>query len=117
MLLRQLACALLTVIVATTAYAHSKMTSSVPREGTTVKAGLPEITLGFSKPVRLILVKVRNKTGKEDVKTGFKPATGFGKAYPVDVQPLTVGTYQVNWTAIAKDGHIMKGTLSFSVAK
>ncbi len=117
MLLRQLACALLTLAVAASAHAHSKMTTSVPREGATVEAGLPEISLGFSKPVRLILVKVRNKTGKVDVTTGFKPATGFGKAYPVDVPPLTTGAYQVNWTAIAKDGHIMKGTLSFTVAK
>ncbi|MEM6496622.1 MAG: copper resistance protein CopC, partial [Pseudomonadota bacterium] len=67
MLLRQLACALLTVFVATVAQAHSKMTTSVPREGATVKGSLPEISLGFSKPVRLILVKVRNKTGQVDV--------------------------------------------------
>ncbi len=96
--------------------AHSKMAKSVPAHGATAKAGLTDVTLGFSKPVRVTVVKVTRTDKSSDipvVKTG-KP--GFADAYSVEVTPLEPGTYDVNWTAVAKDGHVMKGTLSFKIS-
>ncbi|MGI9523425.1 MAG: copper resistance CopC family protein [Hyphomicrobiaceae bacterium] len=114
---RALILALTCVLGASGALAHSKVAKSVPAEGAIAKTGLSEITLGFSKPVRLMLVKVRNTKDKSDVKAEFKPAATFKSSFPFKVAPLDVGAYQVNWTAIAKDGHVMKGELSFKVAQ
>lgn len=99
------------------AVAHSKMAKSSPAQGSTVKAGLSEIQLGFSKPVRVMLVKVKNIDGKFDVKADYKPAKTFKASFPVKVMPLATGAHEVQWTAVAKDGHVMKGTLSFKVAE
>ena len=115
MLFRAFALGLLCVMSAGSAIAHSKMAKSVPAEGATVKAGLSEIKLGFSKPVRLMLVKVRNAGAREDVKPDFKPSATFETTFPFKVPPLGAGPHQVTWTAVAKDGHVMKGTLSFEV--
>ena len=41
------------------AFAHAKMNASVPKDGATVTAGLSEIQLQFSKPLRLTLIHVR----------------------------------------------------------
>jgi len=99
------------------ALAHSTMNSSTPAEGSTAAAGLSEITLGFSKPVRLMLVKVRNADRKTGIEADFKPASQYSATFPFKVAPLETGRHQVTWTAIAKDGHVMKGTLTFKIAK
>lgn len=117
MILRAFACLLICLSASGTTWAHSKISTSIPAEGATAKAGLSDITLGFSGPVRLMLVKIRNTETKSDFKADFKPSTGFATSFPFKVPPMTAGAYQVNWTAVAKDGHVMKGTLSFKVAK
>ena len=116
MLMRAIVIAMTCLLGSGLALAHSKMAKSIPAEGATTKAGLTEITLGFSKPVRLMLVKVRNAAAKSEVEAKFKPAAKFGTSYPFTVSPLTSGLHEVNWTAVAQDGHVMKGTLSFKVA-
>ena len=93
------------------------MAKSMPAEGSTAKAGLSQIQLGFSKPVRLMMVKVRNTDLKTDVKADFKPAGTYKTAFSFKIALLDAGPYQVKWTAVAEDGHVMKGTLSFKVAK
>ena len=40
----------------------------------------------------------------------------FTDSYSVEVTPLEPGAYDVDWTAVAKDGHVMKGKLSFKIA-
>lgn len=117
MLLRTITIALLLSLIATAGHTHSKMSKSIPANGSTAQPGLPEITLGFAKPVRLILVKMTETSNKIEIKPNFKPAAKFGTTFPVKVEPLQAGDYEVNWTAIAKDGHVMKGSLNFKVAE
>ena len=117
MLIRALLIGFLCAIGATGTLAHSKMAKTVPSEGATVKAGLSAITLGFSKPVRLMLVKVKNTASNSDVKAEFKPASRYKTSFPFTVAPLNTGSHEVSWTAVAKDGHVMKGKLKFNVAK
>jgi methionine-rich copper-binding protein CopC len=99
------------------ALAHSKMATSEPLESATVKPGLSEIKLGFSKPVRLVLVKVVDAETKSEVATKLSPDTTYKTQFPLEIAPLDAGSYRVNWTAVGEDGHVMKGTLSFRVAK
>ena len=94
---------------------HSKMSKSVPSEGQTIQPGLSEITLGFSKSVRVMVVKVYNTTMATESKAELKPARNFATSYVFPVAPLNPGAHEVSWTAVAKDGHVMKGTLKFTV--
>lgn len=96
--------------------AHAKMAKSLPANGATAKAGLSDVTLGFSKPVRVTLVKVKRTDKPAEIDVIKKGKPSFVNAYTIGVTPLEPGTYDVNWTGVAKDGHVMKGTLSFKVA-
>ena len=96
------------------ALAHAKMTASKPADGSTVAAGLSEIELNFSKPLRLSMVHVRDASKHDVALTSALPAT-FGPAFKLSTEALTPGSYAVTWTAVAEDGHVMKGAFSFSV--
>ena len=106
---------MLSIFSVTPGLSHSKMSSSVPSEGQTIQPGLSKVTLGFSKSVRVMVVKVRNTTTATDAKSEMKPARSFATSYAFSVAPLKPGAYSVFWTAVAKDGHVMKGTLKFTV--
>ena len=89
---------------------------SVPENGATAKAGLTDVTLGFSKPVRVTLVKVKRTDQPSEIPVLKKAKPVFTNSYSVEVTPLEPGAYDVDWTAVAKDGHVMKGKLSFKIA-
>ena len=43
-----------------------------------------------------------------------RPLRGTAK---VGIEALTAGAYEVSWTAVSEDGHVMKGHFGFTVAK
>lgn len=95
--------------------AHAKLVTSVPSNGSHVAAGLSQISITFSKSMRLTLVKVKNvQTETEIAPTEDLPA-GFVKTATVEIPPLKAGSYSVVWTAVATDGHVMTGTVAFVV--
>jgi hypothetical protein len=96
------------------ALAHAKMTTSTPKDGSTVAPGLSEIELDFSKPLRLSVVHVRDAS-KQDVPLKSKLPTACAPVVKINVDALTPGSYEVSWTAVAEDGHVMKGAFAFSV--
>ena len=106
--------ALIGLAAPSAALAHAKMTASKPADGSTVTAGLSEIELNFSKPLRLSVVHVRDAS-KHDVALKGALPTAFGPVFKLSTDALTPGSYEVLWTAVAEDGHVMKGALAFSV--
>lgn len=97
------------------AFAHAKMTASVPADGASVPAGLSQIALKFSHPMRLTLVHVRRAADDTDVPLQAALPRAFADDATVSIDALTVGAYDVSWTAVSKDGHVMKGSFSFKV--
>ncbi len=97
------------------AFAHAKMNASVPKDGATVPAGLSEIQLQFSKPLRLTLIHVRRVDDQEEIPARSKLPKSFVDSAKVAVEALQAGSYKVFWTAVSKDGHVMKGSFAFSV--
>ena len=102
------------ILMSASALAHSQMSKSDPADGGTAKAGLETLKLGFSQPVRVTLVKVRRGDEATEVPTKLK-ASGFASSIEVGVAPRAAGKYRMEWTALAKDGHVMKGNVSFTV--
>ena len=118
--MKKICALLLTMIISLGAHglpvlAHSKMAKSIPENGSTAKAGLTDVTLGFSKPVRITLVKVQRTDKPSEIPVVKKAKPSFADSYSIEVAPLEPGTYDVTWTAVAKDGHVMKGKLSFKI--
>ncbi|HEY7669019.1 MAG TPA: copper resistance CopC family protein [Hyphomicrobium sp.] len=98
------------------AFAHAKMKTSAPADGATVPAGLSEIEMRFSHPMRLTLVRVHRADDDHDVALkGALPKT-FADAANVAIDALTAGAYDVSWTAVSEDGHVMKGHFGFTVS-
>ncbi len=99
------------------AHAHAKMVNTMPADAAEVKSGLSAIAMNFNKPMRLTVVKiVRNANNKPQAMTATLPRT-FSKSLDVAVEPLDAGNYDVNWSAISSDGHVMNGKFSFSVTE
>jgi methionine-rich copper-binding protein CopC len=106
--------ALLAMALPAVVLAHAKMTDSNPKDGSTVAAGLTEIELDFSSPLRVSMVHVRDANNQEIVLKSALP-TSFATVVKLNVDALGPGSYEVSWTAVAEDGHVMKGDFAFSV--
>jgi len=107
--------ALLVVAAPLAAFAHAKIVTSTPKDGATVAAGLSDIELAFSKPMRLTLLHVRQAKNNEDVPLRSALPKTFEKAAKVAVEALPAGAYAVSWTAVSEDGHVMTGSFAFTV--
>ena len=99
------------------AFAHAKMNASIPKDGATVPAGLSEIQLQFSKPLRLTLIHMRRVDDQKEIRVSSKLPKSFADSAKVAVDPLQAGSYEVSWTAVSNDGHVMKGSFAFSVKR
>lgn len=97
------------------AYAHAKMMSSVPANGSRVAASLSQLKFTFSKSMRLTTVKVRQEQSQLAIAPTEDLPANFITSATIKIPPLEAGTYSVEWTAVAKDGHIMTGTIDFIV--
>ncbi len=111
-----IAAVLLAAAATGSAFAHAKMMASVPKDGATVAAGLSKIEMRFSHRMRLTLVRVHRAAADQQVAIkGALPKT-FAEAATVSVDALPAGAYDVSWTAVSEDGHVMKGHFAFTVS-
>ena len=106
--------ALLVLATPFAALAHAKLMSSVPKDGSTVAAGLTQIELNFSAPPRVTVMHVSD-AAQHDVATRGELPKSFASVVKFNVDALTPGAYKVSWTGVAEDGHVMKGGIAFSV--
>lgn len=96
------------------AFAHTHLESSIPHDGEVIQEELKQITLTFGTKI---------EQGSE-----FTLQTTDGTSIPVEnitvadnqlvgdiANPLENGDYQVNWSIIGADGHVMEGDFSFTV--
>ena len=96
-----------------TAWAHSTLQSSIPGNDTTVSEP-KAVSLTFTKTVRLVTLKVVGQGVDESLPVDRSAPAG--KSFSAPLPALAPGKYEVKWTASARDGHIMKGSFSFTVA-
>ena len=94
------------------AFAHSELKSSRPKAGETLSAP-KALNLDFDHPTRL--TKLRLTSGGKEVPLVMDPSTGTAKSFAIPVPPLVPGEYQVRWSTLGSDGHVMTGNFSFTV--
>ena len=95
------------------AYAHAKITSTVPADGDFV--GAPQIlVLTFDNAVQLTGVELKSVDGDNlDIGTfSAELAKSFNIKVPQQIPP---GEYYVVWRAIAADSHFSTGEFFFTV--
>jgi len=108
--------AFLVVLGALPALSHATMTASVPKDGATVAAGVSEIEIDFSRPVRLTVVGIVRGADQKAMALAGELPSAFAKSAIVKVQALVSGSYKVSWTGVVADGHVINGGFAFSVA-
>jgi methionine-rich copper-binding protein CopC len=108
----------LSVAVASQAFAHAHLQSATPAMDSTVKASPAELDLKFSEGLNIKFsgIAVTGPDGK-DVKTGdAKLSAGDDTMLVVPVSgTLPAGVYTVKWHALSTDGHKTNGNYSFTV--
>jgi methionine-rich copper-binding protein CopC len=114
---RTVLAALLLIAVPDVVFAHAQMTASVPKDGAVAPAGLSEIEMSFSKPLRLTVVHVMQATERKEIPLASELPKSFVSSAKLAVGALTKGAYEVTWTAVADDGHVMNGSFKFSVSE
>ena len=113
----------------TSVLAHSKALEHSPKTGESVQAPLEEITLNFSKTLRLVTFTLftladdeqaqdqdLNLEDNAQAKPIAAPSKTFRKSHALAFEPLPAGQYFYQWTGMARDGHKMTGTGHFTVA-
>lgn len=88
--------------------AHTTVKSSNPPSGSVLTASPPVFEVVFAERVKLTSLLLVNKAGER--KLAFKPtasALKFSSAKP----GLALGRNEIRWTALAQDGHVIKGSI------
>ena len=95
-------------------FAHAKLATSVPASNAQIAVAPTTLTLTFDEEVKLAAVKL-SSNGKDTPLTVDHKATA-ARMVELPLPALSPGKYDVHWTAVAADdGHVTKGTFSFTV--
>lgn len=110
---RYLLCLVASALLTTAVLAHSSLTRSTPANGSVLDASPATIELTFRGAVRLTSVVVV-KPDQSQLPLAFTPQ-GSADSFSVKQPQLAHGRNEIQWKALSKDGHVIGGTLLFTV--
>ena len=103
------------LLLPATALAHAELLETVPLDGTTVQGTPDELVAAFDEALESgSSLSIRNAAG-ERLAVGRVDPDDPKRVVITDVPELAPGTYQMRWTAATADGHVERGTWSFTV--
>lgn len=107
-------CALLvsSLMLSINVFAHGKITETYPRDGDMLMSQAERVELNFEEPMKVISLKVENYAGKE-IEVTFDRNAPETKKFKAMLPKLRPDNYFVEWRAIGKDGHTVKGKYGF----
>jgi methionine-rich copper-binding protein CopC len=104
----------LALLFAAAAQGHAKLRASVPAADAQLAVAPKTLTLSFSESARIAVLTLANQGKPITLKLDRTAAAATEVS--IALPELAPGTYQVTWSAIsADDGHVSKGSFSFSV--
>lgn len=103
----------ISMLFATGAFAHSKVTKMMPENGSIVESIPQSIELSFGKSIRLTKIEMVHDDAAQSLDLSGK--SSFSKEFSIPFTGKENGKYQINWRGLGKDGHVMKGDFSFEV--
>jgi methionine-rich copper-binding protein CopC len=111
--------AVVTLLATATAFAHAHLVRATPSAGGTIQAAPTEVLLRFSEKLESVftLVVVRDSAGKQVDKADTQVDKADRFVTRVSLQPLTPGTYKVEWRALSTDTHKVNGNFTFVVGE
>jgi methionine-rich copper-binding protein CopC len=113
-IIKHIAATLLFLLGASLAYAHTQAISTSPKSGSVLEASPPAIVITFKEAASLTSVSLAHVPSKSKRKLTFSPS-GSATEFTIDDPRLEAGANVVTWTALSKDGHVVKGTIMLTV--
>jgi len=111
----RLALAVAATFLSGAAFAHSEKEGTTPADGARLTETPEMIHMVFDDPMRITMVRLVNADGAEmpmERGTGLEPSLEFH----AEPDPLSPGSYTVEWRGLASDGHAMQGSFSFELS-
>jgi methionine-rich copper-binding protein CopC len=99
---------------AVAASAHAHLQKSSPADNSVINASPTQLVLNFSEAARLTALSIQKD--KEPERKLQPPSTAAAQQISVPLPQLAPGTYSVSWHVLSDDGHVMSGTLHFTLA-
>lgn len=112
--LRTLFAAILVLSFSGAALAHTTITRSNIEDGAELAAAPAAFEFSFGAEVGLAGLELETLAG-DPVELDFERPKKMGKDFSVPLPELEAGAYILKWRAVAKDGHVMKGEVDFTV--
>ena len=110
-----LALALCGVVVAAPCMAHAKLQSSTPANNAKLTQAPKMLTLKFNEAAQLAVLKLA-RDGQE-IPVPLDKDAKASQTFTLTLPALSPGNYTVQWSAVAADdGHVTKGSFTFSIA-
>jgi copper resistance protein C len=100
------------VLLSSLASAHSGLEASTPKSGAMLNQSPEVLMLEFTMPVKLVKVQLTDQSG-ELIQLTIKPTENFETIFNIALPKLDAGSYKVEWMAMGKDAHKMKGDFTF----
>ena len=110
---RVIACAVFTLLVSTTAFAHTALKEAAPGDGAIIREGPGHINLRFNGPVKLVKLELMG-VGHE-MPTNFESNSEPKATFMIETPGMHPGAFTVNWAVIGADGHTVADSYSFTV--
>jgi methionine-rich copper-binding protein CopC len=99
--------------LAVTASAHAHLQKASPADGSVVTTSPSRIVLNFSEAARLTAASIQKG---DEPRQSLKPLpAAAARQISVPLPQLTPGSYSVTWRVLSEDGHVMSGTLRFTL--
>jgi methionine-rich copper-binding protein CopC len=113
----RLAAAVALLLAAGTVLAHPSVVGSTPKNGEVLVVAPRQMRIVFSEPIEsgFSSVKLVDVDGKDVGGEQTRPDPDDAKAIVVELPTLAAGAYRAHWSALGRDGHRLKGELTFSV--
>ena len=112
----RLALAIAAALLSSAALAHSEKEGTTPVDGAQLTETPEMVHMVFNDPMRITMVRLLNADGAEmpmERSTGLEPSLEFH----AEPEPLSAGSYTVEWRGLAPDGHAMQGSFSFELSE
>lgn len=110
---RLFVCAVFSLLLSATAFAHTALKESTPGNGAIVREGPGHINLTFNGPVKLVKLELMG-VGHE-MPTNFETNSEAKAAFMIETPGMHPGAFTVNWAVIGEDGHTVADSYSFTV--
>ena len=111
--MKSLAALVIALACASLAHAHAHLLGSTPANHSTLAVAPAEITLRFQEEVQLTALALQSGDAKPLKVAALPP--GRSRTFSLPLPAIGSGSHTVTWRALSDDGHVMSGTLVFTI--